>query len=168
MHNLFLLDVELKTYIQVKAERFVAIVGGQTAAIVEVIANARLCIDADPAAEIEFCANGSVHGELQRTNGHTLRRLLFVLTLFNMQTTFYHLFCHTASRDIETAITTPPQLIADINWNSDIRQRLFYIRSNGHVWFEVCWKSGVDIRTKTCIDQSTFDAPSVVEAVAQG
>ena len=148
MHNLFLLDVDFQTYIQVKAERLVAIVGGQTAAVVEVIANARLCIDAEPAAEIEFCANGSVHGELQRTNGYTLRRLLFILTPFNMQAASYHLFCHTASRDIEVGITTSPQLIADIGWDADIRQRLFYIRSNGHLWFEVCWKSGVDIRSK--------------------
>ena len=92
MYSRLILDISsfLFTYrvsnaqIKIEIERFLLIYRAERGAVVEIVANAWLDVDAHIAEHVELRSEGCVDGELPRLRSHILRLVLLLLAVYHV------------------------------------------------------------------------------------
>ena len=70
--------------IKVEVEGLLLVYRAERGAVVEVVAHARLDVDANIAEHVELCSEGCVDGELPRLRSHVLRFVLILLAAYHV------------------------------------------------------------------------------------
>ena len=133
-------------------------------AVLDVVGQSGLGIDAECAVELEFRSCGCVERELQGMDMDVLGfdgLLKLEVHLPDGLLSLEHLFCHDSGRRVDVEPSVLPDAVAYIDWDADVVELLL-----GLVPFFVVFLSVRYVGALAGVGESAFYAPPVGQAVA--